>query len=608
MRKLEEIFKVIKETAKMAGGAPGVYKMIGDGGVVIYVGKAKNLRNRLLSYANFDGLSNRIKMMIAHIHDIEITVVNSEVEALLLENNLIKKLKPFYNILLKDDKTFPYIVFGSSIDFPRIFKYRTLKPKGDGFYGPYPSVVALDETIKIIQKIFLLRNCTDNYFTKRKRPCLQYFIKRCSAPCVGKISKCEYLKNVEMAKNLLEGKDESVRKKLVGQMKDFATSKDFEQAALIRDRLKALSEIQSKQYVQIDNVNSIDFIAIAMDDESAVVGITFFRVGKNVGTESFTLGNISGADDSDIIESFITQFYNDVSPPSRIIVDCDLANSQPITELFEIRNVDTKMIYAKHGTYKRILDTCRLNVKMKLKKNGESQYGKQILELNNMLKIDKIDRIETYDNSHIQGTNACGVMVVFEKGAIQKNKFRKFNITEKIANGGDDISMMKFSLEKRFKSQHIPEIPDVIVIDGGKTQVAAVKEIVEKFELSGKVKVIGIAKQNNRRIGDEKIVFENGEERTFERSSKLLAFLIMLRNEAHKSAIRFHRQKRQKILSRSVIDEIPFIGKIRKRLLLEHFGSVDFIKKASLEDLKMVKGIDNKTAESIFEFLRERDE
>lgn len=583
--------------------------MLDDKGDVIYVGKAKNLKNRLSSYAKFDNLSTRIKMMASRICDIEVIVVSSENEALLLESNLIKKLKPFYNILLKDDKTFPYIVLDASHEFPRIFKHRTLKAKGANFFGPYPSVRALDETIKVIQKTFLLRGCSNSHFSNRQRPCLQYFIKRCSAPCVGKITKEEYARNLKLAEDLLNGKDETARKILVKQMKTAAEKKDFEQAAVIRDRLRAISEIQSKQYIQIDSLQPIDFIALARNNENAVVGVTFFRAGKNVGTETFVLENTSGSDDSDIIASFISQFYKKVPPPSVIATNRAIANSQELREeLYETLGSNHKIIVAKQGVYKRIIASCLLNAQMKLKREDKNQFDAELAKLSNLVGLSAIKRMEIYDNSHIQGTNACGVMAVFENGAIQKNKARRFNISPEIANGGDDISMMKFSLEKRFKSKKIPEKPDLIIIDGGKTQLSAANEIVKNFKSFNNVKTLGIAKQNNRKVGDEKIILENGEEITLDKDDKLLSFLIMLRDEAHETAIRFHRKKRQKALSQSIIDDIPFVGVHRKRLLLEHFGSADFIKKASLDDLKMVKGINDKVAESVFRFFRNNNE
>ncbi len=604
MKKLEEVAELIKSVADKAGMAPGVYKMLNEAGKIIYIGKAKHLKNRLNSYARFGQLSNRTKMMVSNINSIEYIVVNSDVEALLLENNLIKKFKPFYNILLKDDKTFPYIVIDNKHEFPRIFKYRTLQPKENFFFGPYPAISSLNDTIKVIQKTFLLRSCTDTFFANRKRPCLQYFIKRCSAPCMQKISKEQYAKNVQFAKDLLNGKDELARKNLTNQMNEAAKKMNFEQAAIIRDRIKAITEIQSRQYIQIDNMASIDFIAIATNAECSAFAVTFFRAGKNVGTETFIMEHTIEASPGEMGECFITQFYKTVTLPSNIVTNFELTNIDDIKEYIKIiTSQNVNIIFGHNNIYKKILSIAETNAQIRLKKEHFNQYESQLANLCKLIGIKKINRIETYDNSHIQGTNACGVMVVFENGTIQKNKARKFNIDETTAQGGDDIQMMQFSLKKRFKSKRIPEIPELIVIDGGKTQVHIAQKVLAELGLSENVKIIGIAKQNDRKIGDEKIVLENGEEIILGHKNELLSFLITLRNEAHKTAITFHRKKRSQSMTKSTLDQIEFVGSARKKLLLEHFGSAELIKKASIEDLKMVKGIDSKTAISVFEFF-----
>ena len=604
LKKPEEVAELIKSVANEAGMAPGVYKMINEAGKIIYIGKAKHLKNRLNSYARFEQLSNRTKMMVSNINSIEYIVVNSDVEALLLENNLIKKFKPFYNVLLKDDKTFPYIVIDDTHEFPRIFKYRTLRPKEKFFFGPYPAISSLNDTIKVIQKTFLLRNCTDHFFSNRTRPCLQYFIKRCSAPCVQKISKEQYAENVQFAKDLLNGKDEVARKKLINQMNEAAKELNFELAAIIRDRIKSITEIQSRQYVQIDNLSAIDFIAIATKANCTAFAVTFFRAGKNVGTETFVMEHTLETSPSEIGESFIAQLYKTVTPPANIVTNFELQNINNMKEYIKlIASQNVNIIVGQNSIYKKILNITETNAQIRLKKELFNQYESQLTSLCQLLGMGKINRIETYDNSHIQGTNACGVMVVFENGAIQPSKARKFNIDDITAQGGDDIQMMKFSLTKRFKSKKIPEIPELIVIDGGKTQVHIAQNVLAELGLAEKIKVIGIAKQNNRKVGDEKIVLANGDEIILGRENELLSFLITLRNEAHKTAITFHRKKRSQSMTKSILDQIASVGAVRKKLLLEHFGSADLIKKASIEDLKMVKGIDSKTAKSVFEFF-----
>ncbi|GHT89196.1 UvrABC system protein C [Alphaproteobacteria bacterium] len=605
-KKLEHIAEIIRAAAKYAGLAPGVYKMINENGTAIYVGKAKHLKNRLLSYTRFAQMPNRLKMMVSNIYSIKFITTNSEIEAFILESNLIKQFKPFYNILLKDDKTFPYIVFGESDEFKRVFKYRTTTTPGNNFFGPYPASGALDEALKIVQKIFLLRGCTDNYFKNRKRPCLQYFIKRCSAPCVGKISAAEYAKNVELAMNLLKGKDEIVRKSLVQKMREFSENFEFEQAAMLRDRIKAISEIQSKQYIQIDDETSIDFVALAKGAENSIVFVSFYRTGKNVGAESFSIqNNMENSSESEIISSFIIQFYANVPKPSVIVTSHILEDNAEICELFlKQYEANVKIICGRSGVYKKIIESCLNNAKIKLNKADGNEYKKQLNDLAKLVQLTKIDRIETYDNSHIQGTNACGIMVVFEDGKLRREKYRKFNIDEKTANSGDDISMMKFVLQKRFNSNKIHENPDLLIIDGGKTQVAAVALIIAEFDKQ--CALIGIAKQNDRKIGDEKVVFPNGDELSLGKDDDLLNFLIMLRNEAHKEAISFHRKKRSRSLSKSELDNIRFIGATRKKMLLEHFGSIENIKKASIDDLQMVKGFNKQYSKAVFDFFNSK--
>ena len=593
----------IKEAAISAGLNPGIYKMIDKNEKIIYVGKAKYLKNRLMSYTRIDNMPHRLKMMISNINKVEVIITKNEIEALLLENNLIKQIKPFYNILLKDDKTFPYIVIDGAHDFPRIFKYRTTKARGENFYGPYPAISSLDDTLKVIQKAFLLRTCTDNNFSNRTRPCLQYFIKRCSGPCVEKISKEEYLKNIELAKKLLIGKDEIVRKKLVEEMQTASKELDFEKAAILRDRIKSITEIQSKQYIQIEKTESMDFIALAKGSEYSVIFMMFFRAGKNVGSEHFIVQNSFETDsNADILTSFITQVYKNIQLPSTIILSHEIKNKLQIIEMLKQQHQrKIKIIFGNAGVYKKVIDTALNNAKVKLNRENIDEYKKQIVELELMLGLKKICRIEVYDNSHISGTNACGAMIVFENGKLNKNLYRKFNIDKEVSNGGDDIAMMKFSLNKRFNSKNIPEIPELIIIDGGHHQLFAALEVLKTFNLYNKVKVLSIAKQNNRKVGDEKIVLEHEEKTNI--NPELLNFLIMLRNEAHTEAITFHRKKRQKTLSKSVLDDIPSIGVARKRKLLEHFGSIDGIKNASVEDLQELENMNIKTANIVFDFF-----
>jgi excinuclease ABC subunit C len=597
--KFDAIKLIIRNAAETAGMRSGVYKMINSDREVIYVGKARYLKSRLTSYSRFDKLADRTRMMVSNIADIETIIVNTDTEALLLESNLIKQLKPFYNILLTDDKTFPYIVIDYGSKFPRIFKHRTTKATGPNFFGPYPETSYLDDTLKIVHKAFKLRECSDGYFSSRERPCLQYFIKRCSAPCVNKISQEEYSKNVELAKNLLLGKDEIVRRELVSDMNRYSEELDFEKASIARDKIKAISVIQTKQYIQISNPEPIDFIAVAVGDGKSVIAMSFFRLGKNVGSEKFIINNSFANDSpSDILETFILQFYENISLPSVIVVSDRLRNKETIlNSLGKVR-----IVVGINGNYAKIINSCIMNAVVSLDRQKTDKFAVPLARLAKLLGVEKINRIEAYDNSHIQGTNACGAMIVFEDGKIRKDKTRRFNIDSETANGGDDVGMMRFILQKRFSSKRIVELPCAVLIDGGKIQTAAAHNIIENFNPG--IKVFGVAKQNFRKIGDEKVVLVTGEEVKLGKDDELLSFLIMLRNEAHKAAITFHRKKMKKGVTWSILDTVPNVGRVLRKRLLEHFGSVDLVKKASVDDLKVVKGIDSGTALVIYNFFR----
>lgn len=586
--------EIIRGIANIAGDSPGVYKMIDKDSVIMYVGKAKNLKKRLTSYARITNMNNRLKMMVARIDKIEFIKTSSEVEALILEANLIKELKPFFNILLKDDKSYPYIVIDEQSDFPRIFKYRTHTVRGKNFYGPYPLVPSLDETLKVIQKAFLLRTCTDNYFNNRNRPCLQYFVKRCSAPCMNRISVEDYKKNVALAKNLLNGEDEIARKMLINEMREAAARLDFEKAAIIRDRITAISSVQLKQYASINSNIPTDIVTIVDGPEQSIIGITFFRCGKNVGFETIVMLN---SIESVTLESFLTEFYKKVHPPKCIVLSKKIENKETISKFLGIKIIDNP-----NSDFKKIIENSIINSKIKLNREVSNEYSKELDQLARLVSCERINRIEVYDNSHTMGVNACGAMIVFENGVLRPDLYRKFNIDKVTANHGDDISMMKFVLNKRFQSKSILALPELIVIDGGQTQLRAALEV----RSCDKIKIIAITKQNNRKIGDEKIITENGDEVFLEKGGELLNFLIMLRNEAHKTAITFHRKKQSKSMHKSELDQIPTIGPARKKKLLEHFGAIPAIKRASIDDIIAVRGIDRQSAQIVFDFFKKR--
>jgi excinuclease ABC subunit C len=586
----EKQIAIIKKAAQDAGHIPGVYQMLSKDNVILYVGKARDLQKRLTSYTRTKNMQARQRIMILRIDHIEFTETRTAIEALILENNLIKKTKPFFNVSLKDDTSYPYIVIDETHTFPRIFKYRTNvvnQTQNKCFYGPYPLVKAIDDSLKVIQKVFMLRSCTDNYFNKRTRPCLQYFIKRCSAPCMQKVSAEEYKEHVQLTKNLLDGNDEIARNLLLAEMKQSVQKLDFERAASIRDKITSISTIQSKQYAHIDDNTSTDIIVIVCRGGITAFGVTFFRCGKNVGSDFVFQQNISD------IEQFIFQFYQKVVAPKIVVVNKKLENATELSEFFQI-----KVVEMPNKKYERITEDAINNVLLKLDRKIAKEYEGSLLELASILGLNKVDRIETYDNSHIMGSNACGVMVVFEDGKLHPELYRKFSISEKVAKGGDDISMMKFVLTKRFESKHIWAKPDVVVIDGGINQLNAAIEIVDA------AKVISVVKQNDRKMGDEKVLGPDGTELSIDRNSDLFNFLLLLRNEAHKTAITFHRKKQRQSMQKSKLDLIPTIGPKRKQRLLEHFGSVEALKNASLQDILAVNGMNQTTAQIVFSFFR----
>ena len=581
----EEQIKIIKNAAQSAGNYPGVYKMIDEFKAVIYVGKAKNLHNRLLSYTRIQNMPNRTKMMISKIKNIEFIITASEKEALILESNLIKQMRPYFNVLMRDDKTYPYIFIDESSNFPRITSKRTTSITVKNLFGPYPVAGAMHETIKTIQKIFMLRTCTDNYFNNVKRPCLQYFIKRCSGPCANKISPTEYAKNVALAKKLLAGDDTLAINILQNEMHQAAEKYDFERAAMLRDRIIAINQVQSKQYAEIKQWASMDVIVIL----NSVINVTFFRSGRNVGSENFVIKN---AAEENILEQFLIQFYQYTVKPGILVVNEKL--SKNIKSILAIKVIDKV-----NGQYQKLVELGLQNAQAKLK--NEHDYTNELSKLSALVGLKSVNRIEIYDNSHISGKNACAAMAVFQDGNIRPELHRVFKISDEIAAGGDDIAMMKFALTRRFCSKSISEKPDLIIVDGGKLQLGIASSIVGL-----NTKIIGIAKQNNRSIGDEKIVFPNDSEVFLNDHQDLKNFLIILRDEAHKTAINFHRKTRNKNMKKSLLDIIPGIGNVRKKRLLAHFGSVSAIRNATIEDIVHVQGFNYKYASLVYEFLNKR--
>ena len=603
--------KVIKDKIPLISRNPGVYRMISSTGEILYIGKAKNIPNRLKSYVSDTNLPIRTERMLSLTHSLETTTTNNESEALLLEANLIKKHKPRFNILLRDDKSFPYIYIGNKDKWPQLTKLRGKKSKTGHYFGPFSSIGSANWTIKILQKIFHLRVCDDTVFKNRDRPCILYQIKRCSAPCVGHISKEDYMTTVNDAIEFISGKSRRIQKNLSKEMERASKELDYEKAAVARDRIKALTQIQTSQKINQTNLNEADVISIYKETGKTCVQVFFFRSKQNWGNQAFYPKHDTDDTVEDILSSFITQFYENKTVPSLIITNYETNDKKLLEKAFSKK--EGKEILVKVAKSKNEISVSRLaekNAKQSLKqKLIQSDTNNNLIEkLASKFDLNSnIDLIEVYDNSHIQGTDSIGALISFSNEGFVKKRYRKFNIKdEKVKN--DDYGMMKEVLFRRF-SKAIKEksgslsLPDLILIDGGKGQYSVSREVLNELGLHD-LPILAVAKGKKRNAGEEKIYHEN-KEFILNKSDPLLFFIQRLRDEAHRFAISTHRAKRKKNLSKSLLDQIQGIGKQRKRALLNHFGSARAVESASLEDLKTIEGIEDSIANKIYNYFHE---
>jgi len=608
---LEHGKKVIKDKIPLISRNAGVYKMIGSSGEILYIGKAKNIPNRLKSYTSDTNLPIRTERMLSLTHSLETTTTSNESEALLLEANLIKKHKPRFNILLRDDKSFPYIYIGNKDKWPQLTKLRGKKSKSGHYFGPFSSIGSANWTIKILQKIFLLRVCDDTVFKNRERPCILYQIKRCSAPCVGHITEQDYTSTVDDAVEFISGKSRRIQKNLSKEMEEASKDLDYEKAAIARDRIKALTQIQTSQKINQTNLNEADVISIYKETGKTCVQVFFFRSKQNWGNQAFYPKHDTDDAVQDILSSFISQFYENKTIPCLIITNFETNDKKLLEKTFskkECKEVIIKLAKSKN----------EISVSKLAEKNAKQSLTQKIIQsdTNNNL-IDKlsikfklnnnIDLIEVYDNSHIQGTDSVGALICFGNEGFVKKRYRKFNIKdEKITN--DDYGMMKEVLFRRF-SKAVKEksgslsLPDLILVDGGKGQYSVSREILNELGLHD-LPILAVAKGKRRNAGEEKIYYE-GKEYILNKNDPLLFFIQRLRDEAHRFAISTHRAKRKKNLSKSLLDQIQGIGKQRKRALLNHFGSARAVESASLDDLKAIEGIEDNIANKIYNHFHE---
>jgi len=603
--------KVIKDNIPLIPRNAGVYKMISSSGEILYIGKAKNIPNRLKSYASDTNLPIRTERMLSLTHSLETTTTNNESEALLLEANLIKKHKPRFNILLRDDKSFPYIYIGNKDKWPQLTKLRGKKSKSGHYFGPFSSIGSANWTIKILQKIFLLRVCDDTVFKNRERPCILYQIKRCSAPCVGHITEQDYASTVNDAVEFISGKSRRIQKSLSKEMEKASKDLDYEKAAIARDRIKALTQIQTSQKINQTNLNEADVISIHKESGKTCVQVFFFRSKQNWGNQAFYPKHDTDDSVQDILSSFISQFYENKTVPCLVITNFETNDKKLLEKTFSEKE-------SKEVTIKLAKSKNEISVSKLAEKNAKQSLTQKLIQsdTNNNL-IDKlsvkfklnsnIDLIEVYDNSHIQGTNSIGALICFGNEGFVKKRYRKFNIkNEKITN--DDYGMMKEVLFRRF-SKVVKEksgslsLPNLILVDGGKGQYSVSREVLNELGLHD-LPVLAVAKGKRRNAGEEKIYHEN-KEYILNKNDPLLFFIQRLRDEAHRFAISTHRAKRKKDLSKSLLDQIQGVGKQRKRALLNHFGSARAVESASLDDLKAIEGIEDNIANKIYNYFHE---
>ena len=604
--------EIIKFIAKTLPHQPGVYQMEDEDGQILYIGKAKNLAKRVINYTSLNNLTRRLQRMVSLTKQMNFFVTNTEIEALLLECNLIKRHKPRFNIILRDDKSFPYILINKEHKYPRLQKYRgSKKIKGD-YFGPFVSPSVADYTLIALQKAFLLRSCSDGVFSNRSRPCLLYDIKRCSGPCVNSINETKYKESIDDAKKFLKGNTKKIEKKLNTKMLSASKNQMFEEAGRLRDRIKSVNQIQKYQSVYIKEMRNIDIFAIKIIDNKSCIHGKFYRNGSNYGNKSFFPTHEDTTEDVEILESFLYQFYANKDVPPKILVNVEEKFFKEVEITLNKKNkLKTKIMKPKSGEKLQHILLAEKNAleSIKLKKTSLEAHHSALNSLSQLLNIEyEINRVEAYDNSHTSGKNSVGVMVVADKEGLSPRHYRKFNIRydmqEKKISTVDDYYMMEEVLSRRLSKinqSNEPSVPDVIIIDGGRGQYNSVLKIIKKYQLED-IKLLSVSKGPERNAGREIVHLEN-KNVNLKPNDVLLNFIQRLRDEAHRFAITAHRSRRSKASIKSVFDEIKGIGTKRKKELLLHFGTIKKIKSASLEELKKIKTIPKKKLEELYEFF-----
>ena len=591
--------EILRENVKLAPETPGVYRMLNENNEVLYVGKAKNIKKRIVAYTRIEQLTARLQRMVAEVRKMEFIIVENENRALIVENELIKKLHPKYNILLKDDKTYPHLILDLQDDFPALRKFRGRRSGNYRYFGPYASSSAVKEVMDVIQKIFMLRSCRDNVFHNRQRPCLLYQIKRCCGPCVGKITKEDYSKLVKDVISFLEGKNTAIQAELSRKMQMASDNEDFEQAIVLRERIKALTGIQRHANLEYSDLKSVDIIGISMQEDWYCVDIFFIRGGQNCGNAPYYIRRKEEASSTEILEAFLSTFYANHIPPKEIFVSEILENNEFLEEA-----IGSKIKTFSRGDKYKLIEAAKKNAQAALeRKLAENRsIRSNLLEVQQYFGLSKMpERIEVYDNSHNQGSYAVGAMIVATPEGFDKKSYRTFTIKD-LTITNDDFAMMKEVLTRRFNHMAPENKPDIILLDGGLGQLHAVHECLEGYDLTG-INIIAISKGVERNAGKEFYHQYGKESFSLPYRSAVAFYLQNIRDEAHRFAIGTHRKKRAKSMTKSSLDDIEGIGNKRKRDLLNYFGSVASIKDASIENIAKVTGINKKTAENIYNYF-----
>ena len=608
--------EVIQSYLRTLDNSPGVYRMLDAQSRVLYVGKARALKKRVTNYAKPHGHSPRIARMISETVSMMFLTTRTETEALLLEQNLIKQLKPRYNVLLRDDKSFPNILVARAHPYPQIKKHRGAKTEKGDYFGPFASAGAVNRTLNQLQRVFLLRNCTDATFDSRTRPCLLYQIKRCSAPCTGQISAADYAASVSDAMRFLKGDSTQLQTQLATQMAQASEDMEFERAAALRDRIRALTNVQSVQGINPRGVREADVIALHMEGGQACVQVFFIRANQNWGNRDYYPRIGPHIDEPEVLEAFLGQFYDQKDPPPQILLSHPIENADLMTDaLSQKLGRKVELLVPQRGEKAELIDGALRNARESLaRRMAEGQAQSKLLAgLADAFDLDAPPkRVEIYDNSHIQGAHAVGAMVVAGSDGFLKSQYRKFNIRGDDLTPGDDFGMMKEMLTRRFQRliQQDPDReteawPDLLLIDGGAGQVSAVKQIMDDLGIDD-LPFIGVAKGIDRDQGKEEFHRPGQPVMALPRNDPVLYFIQRLRDEAHRFAIGAHRAKRSKAVSATPLDDIAGVGATRKRALLAHFGSAKAVSRADLADLKAVDGVNDALAQKIYDHFHDR--